>query len=49
MAAREVTHMIKATVDLVLEAREAGEKKVILFNLCSHDSVAVSAASTISG
>ncbi len=37
--------MIKATVDLAPEAREAGEKTVILFNLCGHDSVAVSAAS----
>ncbi len=34
--APEVNHAIKATVDLALEAREAGEKKVILFNLCGH-------------
>jgi tryptophan synthase beta chain len=34
--APEVTHAIKATVDLALEAREAGEEKVILFNLCGH-------------
>ena len=32
----EVNHAIKATVDLALEAREAGEEKVILFNLCGH-------------
>ena len=36
VAAREVTHVIKATVDLALEAREAGEKTVILFNPCGH-------------
>ena len=34
--APEVTHAIKATVDFALEAREAGEEKVILFNLCGH-------------
>jgi tryptophan synthase beta chain len=34
--APEVNHAIKATVDLALEAREAGEKKTILFNLCGH-------------
>jgi tryptophan synthase beta chain len=34
--APEVTHAIKATLDLALEAREAGEEKVILFNLCGH-------------
>jgi tryptophan synthase beta chain len=34
--APEVTHAIKATVDLALEAREAGEQKSILFNLCGH-------------
>ncbi len=34
--APEVTHAIKATVDLALEAKEAGEEKVILFNLCGH-------------
>lgn len=34
--APEVTHAIKATVDLALEAREAGGEKVILFNLCGH-------------
>jgi tryptophan synthase beta chain len=34
--APEVNHAIKATVDLALEAREAGEEKVILFNLCGH-------------
>jgi tryptophan synthase beta chain len=34
--APEVNHAIKATIDLALEAREAGEEKVILFNLCGH-------------
>ena len=34
--APEVAHAIKATVDLALDAREAGEEKVILFNLCGH-------------
>ncbi|MCA1718983.1 MAG: TrpB-like pyridoxal phosphate-dependent enzyme [Actinobacteria bacterium] len=34
--APEVTHAIKATLDLALEAKEAREEKVILFNLCGH-------------
>ena len=34
--APEVTHAIKATVDLALEAKDAGEEKKILFNLCGH-------------
>src|ERR671932_605464 len=34
--APEVAHAIRATVDLALEAREAGERKIILFNLCGH-------------
>jgi tryptophan synthase beta chain len=34
--APEVTHAIKATVDLALEAKEAGKERVILFNLCGH-------------
>src|ERR671932_506281 len=34
--APEVTHAIKATVDLALEARERGEERTILFNLCGH-------------
>ena len=34
--APEVTHAIKATIDLALEAKEAVEEKVILFNLCGH-------------
>ena len=34
--APEVTHAIKATVDLALETKEAGEERVILFNLCGH-------------
>ncbi|MGB3632836.1 MAG: TrpB-like pyridoxal phosphate-dependent enzyme [Rubrobacteraceae bacterium] len=34
--APEVNHAIKATIDLALEAKEAGEEKTILFNLCGH-------------
>jgi tryptophan synthase beta chain len=34
--APEVTHAIKATIDLALEAKEAGESQTILFNLCGH-------------
>jgi tryptophan synthase beta chain len=34
--APEVTHAIKASIDLALEAKEAGEVKTILFNLCGH-------------
>jgi tryptophan synthase beta chain len=34
--APEVTHAIKATMDLALEARESGEEQTILFNLCGH-------------
>ena len=34
--APEVSHAIKATVDLAIEARESGEERVILFNLCGH-------------
>ncbi|MDQ3965833.1 MAG: TrpB-like pyridoxal phosphate-dependent enzyme [Actinomycetota bacterium] len=34
--APEVAHAIKATVDLALEAKEAGEERKILFNLCGH-------------
>jgi tryptophan synthase beta chain len=34
--APEVNHAIKATMDLASEAREAGEQRVILFNLCGH-------------
>ena len=36
MPAPEVTHAIKATIDLALEAKEAGEQQTILFNLCGH-------------
>ncbi|MGI8649084.1 MAG: TrpB-like pyridoxal phosphate-dependent enzyme [Rubrobacter sp.] len=34
--APEVTHAIKAVRDLAMEARESGEKKTILFNMCGH-------------
>lgn len=34
--APEVTHATKATVELALEAREAGEERVVLFNLRGH-------------
>jgi tryptophan synthase beta chain len=36
LPAPEVAHAIKAVIDLAQEAREAGEQKVILFNLCGH-------------
>jgi tryptophan synthase beta chain len=32
----EVAHAIKAAINLALEAREAGERRVILFDLCGH-------------
>lgn len=34
--APEPAHAIKAVIDLALECKERGEKKVILFNLCGH-------------
>lgn len=34
--APEVNHAIKAAIDVALEAKEAGEEKVIAFNLCGH-------------
>ncbi len=34
--APEPCHAIKAVIDLALECKERGEKKVILFNLCGH-------------
>src|SRR4051794_12743200 len=34
--APEPAHAIKATIDEALAAREAGEERVILFNLCGH-------------
>ena len=34
--APEVNHAIRATIDLALKAKESGEEKVILFNLCGH-------------
>ena len=34
--APEPTHALKAAVDEALEAREAGEERVILFGLCGH-------------
>jgi tryptophan synthase beta chain len=33
----EVTHRIRAAIDLALEAREASERRAILFNLCGHE------------
>jgi tryptophan synthase beta chain len=36
LPAPEPTHAIKVAVDEALAAREAGESKVILFNLCGH-------------
>ena len=36
LPAPEPTHAIKVAIDQALEAREAGEERVILFNLCGH-------------
>jgi tryptophan synthase beta chain len=36
LPAPEPTHAIRAAIDEALAAREAGESKVILFNLCGH-------------
>ena len=34
--APEANHAVKATIDEALRCKEAGESKVILFNLCGH-------------
>ena len=34
--APEPAHAIKGAIDEAIEAREAGEERVILFNLCGH-------------
>ena len=36
LPAPEPTHAIRVAMDEALEAREAGEARVILFNLCGH-------------
>jgi tryptophan synthase beta chain len=36
LPAPEPTHAIKIAIDQALEAKEAGEERVILFNLCGH-------------
>ncbi|HSG85209.1 MAG TPA: TrpB-like pyridoxal phosphate-dependent enzyme [Candidatus Limnocylindrales bacterium] len=36
LPAPEPTHALKVAIDEALEAREAGEERVILFNLCGH-------------
>jgi tryptophan synthase beta chain len=36
LPAPEPTHAIKVAIDEAVEAREAGERRVILFNLCGH-------------
>jgi tryptophan synthase beta chain len=36
LPAPESTHAIKVAIDQALEAREAGEERVILFNLSGH-------------
>ncbi len=36
LPAPEPTHALKVAIDEAIEAREAGEQKVILFNLCGH-------------
>ena len=35
-AAPEPNHAVRAVIDEAIKAREAGEEKVILFNLCGH-------------
>ena len=35
-ASPEVAHAIRAAIVLALEAREASERRAILFNLCGH-------------
>jgi tryptophan synthase beta chain len=34
--APEANHAVKATIDEALRCKQAGESKVILFNLCGH-------------
>ena len=36
LPAPEATHVVKGAVDAALEAKESGEAKTILFNLCGH-------------
>jgi predicted alternative tryptophan synthase beta-subunit len=36
LPAPEPTHAIRVAIDEALEAKEAGESRVILFNLCGH-------------
>ena len=36
LPAPESTHAIRAAIDVALEAKKSGEKKVILFNLSGH-------------
>ncbi len=36
LPAPEPTHALKVAIDEAIEAREAGEERVILFNLCGH-------------
>jgi predicted alternative tryptophan synthase beta-subunit len=36
LPAPESTHAIRAAIDVALDAKKAGEKKVILFNLSGH-------------
>jgi predicted alternative tryptophan synthase beta-subunit len=36
LPAPEPTHAIRVVIDEALDAREAGESRVILFNLCGH-------------
>jgi tryptophan synthase beta chain len=43
VSAPEPSHAIKAVIDEALRAREAGEKRVILFNLCGHGMLDLSA------
>ena len=36
LPAPEATHVVKGAIDAALEAKESGEAKTILFNLCGH-------------
>jgi tryptophan synthase beta chain len=43
LAAPETSHAIRAAIDEALEAKEAGEKRVIVFNLSGHGLLDLSA------
>jgi tryptophan synthase beta chain len=43
VAAPEPSHAIRAAIDEAIPAREEGKKRVILFNLCGHGLLDLSA------